>query len=471
MLPSLPVQGGQTIVESNIFWEPLLQLIEEGKVIPIVGQDLLTIADPAGQKLFYAYLAQQLAGYVGVSTDSLPPGGELNEVACRFLAEGNQIEDIYPALKAVAAKAETLPIPEPLLQLADIKPLQLFVTTTFDSFLTRALNQQRFGGAAKTRVYAYAPTDVEDLPADLNSLGSAVVYHLLGKLSSTPAYAVTQEDIVEFFHSLHSETRRPSLLFDELNRHSLLILGSRFSGWLPRFFMRMAKRQRLSAGGKSDYVVDAEVSNDTSQVLFLKNFSKSTKIYRSGGVLEFVSELHQRWRERHPDDSLFAADALPKVAGPPEMEPGAVFLSYASGDASAADQIKTALEASGVDVFFDREQLQPGNDWEAKLRRTIHECSLFLPIISQQTLTPDRRFFRVEWNLALEEAQKASFSDEEAFLLPVVIDDTSIEHPAIPMKFRATQWQSLPGGQPIPAFISRVQQLYRKYQKSRVTAP
>ena len=114
---------------------------------------------PAGPKLLYAYLAEQLAEYVGVSADNLPPGGELNEVAYRFLAQSNQIEDIYPALKAVASKAEALPVPEPLLQLADIRPLQLFVTTTFDSFLTRALNQKRFGGNAKTKVLAHSPTE------------------------------------------------------------------------------------------------------------------------------------------------------------------------------------------------------------------------------------------------------------------------------------------------------------------------
>ena len=91
-------------------------------------------------------------------------------------------------------------------------------------------------------------------------------------------------------------------------------------------------------------------------------------------------------------------------------------------------------------------------------------------MISQQTLTADRRYFRVEWNLAIEEAKKASFSEEEAFLLPVVIDNTSIDHPALPDKFRATQWKTLPGGQPTPDFIARVQQLYRKFQKSRVRA-
>lgn len=265
------------------------------------GQDLLTVDTPAGPKLLYAYLAEQLAGYLGVSAAHLPLGSEPNEVAYRFLAQTNQVEDIYPALKAVSSKAEALPVPEPLLQLADIRPLQLFVTTTFDSFLTRALNQKRFGGSEKTRVFKYSPTEVTDLPGDMKRLNSPIVYYLLGRSSSTPAYAVTQEDFVEFFHSLQSGTRQPPLLFDELNRQSLMVLGSRFSGWLARFFMRMPKRQRLSAGGKCDYVVNAEVSNDGNQVLFLKNFSKGTTIYRSGGVVEFVRELHSRWRERHPE--------------------------------------------------------------------------------------------------------------------------------------------------------------------------
>ena len=90
-----------------------------------------------------------------------------------------------------------------------------------------------------------------------------------------------------------------------------------------------------------------------------------------------------------------------------------------------------------------------------------------MPVISKQTLTADRRFFRVEWNLALEEAQMASFSSEEAFLLPVVIDDTSIDDPAVPLRFRATQWTSLPGGEPTADFVDRVKRLYRKRQLPR----
>jgi len=462
------------ISESAIFWEILIQLIEEGQVIPVVGRDLLTVGDAGGPKLLYPYLAEKLAASLGVSPENLPDGEELNEVACRYITEGNRVEDIYPALKTVASRVEAaLQVPDPLLKLAAIRPLRLFVTTTFDSFLSRALNQVRFGGDAMTRIVAHSPTELQDLPRDLKSSRDLTdadppfVYHLMGKLSATPAYAVTQEDMVEFFHSLQSETRRPPRLFDELNHQSLLILGCRFGGWLTRFLMRMSKGQRLSAGGKNDYVADIGVSSDDNLVLFLRNFSRATKVYRSGGVLDFVNELHQRWMELHSVVSPVAIAPPIQPPGPKQAEVGAVFLSYASEDKVSAEKIKNALEAAGVDVFFDRDDLQLGNDWEAKLRRSIRQCSLFVPVISRRTLAPGRRFFRVEWNLAIDEAQMASFSDEQAFLLPVVIDDMTTDEADVPPKFRSIQWQPLPAGQPTPEFVSRVQQLYRRYQKSR----
>jgi hypothetical protein len=185
-------------------------------------------------------------------------------------------------------------------------------------------------------------------------------------------------------------------------------------------------------------------------------------------VLEFIDELHDRWTAAHPQTLPAAASESVSTSTVPSTQAGAVFVSYASEDKSAAEKIKDALERAGVDVFFDRDDLQSGNDWEAKLRRSIRQCSLFVPVISQTTLVRDRRFFRLEWNLAVDEAMMASFLDEEAFLLPVVIDNTTIEDADVPSKFRAIQWQSLPGGETTPEFVSRVLQLYRKYQKSRV---
>ncbi len=432
-------------------------------MVPIVGRDLLTVRGQGREVFLYPLLAARLAEYLEVPGDDLPPGGELNAVACRFLERGHGVEDLYPALKTIMPRGDELTVPEPLLRLAEIRHFELYVSTTFDSLLERALDQLRFDGAARTRIITYAPNAVEDLPED-SQPGTPVVYHLLGRLSAVPAYAVTQEDTLEFVHSLQSETRQPHLLFDELRRRSLLILGSSFGGWLARFFLRTAKGQRLPAVRGTDYVADAAISSDPDQVLFLRHFSSRTKVFRSGGAVEFVAELHRRWKERHPPAEIAAAaetDAAPPAAA--EIEAGAVFLSYASEDHEAVEKIKEALENAGVDVFFDRDDLRPGDDFEARLLHCISECSLFVPMISRNTLTRRRRFFRLEWDKALSEARKVA--PFETFIVPVVIDDTPPDDPAIPEKFRDLHWGRLPGGETSPEFVGHVRDLFRRYQK------
>ncbi|MEM7350047.1 MAG: toll/interleukin-1 receptor domain-containing protein [Acidobacteriota bacterium] len=457
--------GAFAIAEPNLFWDQLLHLIEEGRVVPIVGQDLLTVRNGDRQTLLYPLLAERLADYLQVSSQDLPPDGELNAVACRFLEQGKPWEFLYSALKTVMPADDELSIPEPLLQLARIDKFELFVTTTFDSLLPRALEQAR---STEVDVQAYAPDAIEDIPADRTG---PTVYHLLGKLSAVPAYAFTQEDVLEFVHSLQSESRQPPLLFDELGQRSLLILGSSFGGWLARFFLRTTKRQRLLlARGRTDYLVDEEIQDDENLVLFLRHFASGTEIYRGGGALEFVAELHRRWRERHPDsdpadEAEDSAAAVPLAAAPStvQAEAGAVFLSYASEDRAATVKIKEALEAVGVDVFFDKDDLRAGDDFEARLMRNIRECSLFIPVISRHTLTGRRRFFRLEWNQALEEARKVAPS--ETFIVPVVIDDTSPQESALPEKLATLHWQQLPDGDTPPAFVERVRDLFRRYHR------
>ena len=48
------------IPETEFEWDFLLQLIEEGKVIPVVGRDLLTVEVEGKQTQLYDHLAELL---------------------------------------------------------------------------------------------------------------------------------------------------------------------------------------------------------------------------------------------------------------------------------------------------------------------------------------------------------------------------------------------------------------------------
>lgn len=123
----------------------------------------------------------------------------------------------------------------------------------------------------------------------------------------------------------------------------------------------------------------------------------------------------------------------------------AVFLSYASQDAEAAKRIADALRTAGVEVWFDVEGgLEHGDEWDAKIRKQIKECVLFIPLISAITQAREEGYFRLEWDLAAERAR--TIASGVPFILPVLIDDTREPAALVPDRFRTVQWTRLPGG-------------------------
>src|SRR3954469_3595783 len=100
----------------------------------------------------------------------------------------------------------------------------------------------------------------------------------------------------------------------------------------------------------------------------------------------------------------------------------AVFLSYASQDAEAARRICEALRAADVEVWFDQNELVGGDAWDAKIRKQIKDCALFVPIISANTQARLEGYFRLEWKLA--EQRTHMMGKTTAFILPVCVDAT-----------------------------------------------
>src|SRR5437868_6791362 len=130
----------------------------------------------------------------------------------------------------------------------------------------------------------------------------------------------------------------------------------------------------------------------------------------------------------------------------------AVFLSYASQDAAAVQRLAEALRATGVEVWFDQSELVGGDAWDAKIRKQIAECALFVPVISARTQARLEGYFRIEWKLAAQRTH--AMADEKAFLLPVVIDETRDADAKVPAEFKAVQWSRLPGGEESAAFCA-----------------
>ena len=135
----------------------------------------------------------------------------------------------------------------------------------------------------------------------------------------------------------------------------------------------------------------------------------------------------------------------------------AIFLSYAREDSGAARRIAEALRASGLEVWFDENELRGGDAWDAKIRRQIRECALFLPVISATTQGRPEGYFRREWKLAVE--RSGDMAAGIAFIVPVVVDETREADAIVPEDFMRVQWTRLPGALPTPQFVEHVRRL------------
>ncbi len=98
-----------------------------------------------------------------------------------------------------------------------------------------------------------------------------------------------------------------------------------------------------------------------------------------------------------------------------------IFLSYASQDRSAAEPINRALLDQGHDVFFDRDDLAPGEEYHIQIRNAIERSELFVFLISDDAL--DTGSYTLN-ELAMAERVITRASGR---LLPVMLRPTSFD--------------------------------------------
>jgi len=438
-------------------WDDLLNYIEEHRVIPIIGPDLLRVQTERGLQPLYEVLAEKLAARLSVDASELPQPLTLNDVVCSYLGQHGRREEAYTRLRSIMREVQFEP-PEALKQLARITDFNLYVTTTFDPLLESAVNAERYGGQPGAEVIAYTPNRVADLPAELADLKRTVVYHLLGRLSASPTYVISDEDMLEFICALQSEHLTPEKLFYELEHNHLLVIGSDFSNWMARLFLRMAKRKRLSDPRDfTEIFADDHTAKDTRLVAFLQQVSVRTRVY--GGAAPFVDELYKRWSARQQPAPTADGNAPQRFMPPArEMPENAVFISYAREDLPAVQRLKAGMDAAALTTWFDLDRLESGDDYDRKIRNNIARCSYFVPIISATTERRHEAYFRREWSYAVDRMR--SMAGGAVFILPVRIDDTAEATALVPDQFKAVHMVHLAGGEPTPEFVKRLQELF-----------
>ena len=131
---------------------------------------------------------------------------------------------------------------------------------------------------------------------------------------------------------------------------------------------------------------------------------------------------------------------------------GQVFISYSRRDSETIEEIVAQLEAEGIDVWLDREDIKPGQQWRRQIVEAIDTAEAFVLNLSPDSGASDNVL--KELNLAEESL--------EPFILPVMLKD---------MKIPDTMRYQLAGTQFIAYFLDSkrgVQDLIAEIKKKRI---
>src|SRR3954453_9337235 len=118
------------------FWDNLLDYIQEGTVVPVIGSELATVREGEQEVPLDGWLARRLAADLGLTT-ALPEGFTLNDVVSMYQRQRRDRVELYAQIHRTLRNAVLAP-PEPLKALASIPGFNLFVSLTFDSLLAEA---------------------------------------------------------------------------------------------------------------------------------------------------------------------------------------------------------------------------------------------------------------------------------------------------------------------------------------------
>lgn len=250
-------------------YRDIAKALKAGRVIPIIGNGMLTAGRPAD------------ARWDRNAPAFLPSGLEL----ATFLAEGAAypLRENRPDLTVVSSYYEafktrnvlrdrlremllpqtigTFPIPTLYRVLADVDTPMLIVSSNYDTLLERAFKE-----AGRPYDLVVYPTDKKELansmlhwrhgathpetPApnllDVDLATTTVIFKVHGSLIAEndewDSFVITEEDYVDFLSRLATKTAIPSSLAAHFQDRGLLFVGYSLTDWNLRIFVRGLKR-------------------------------------------------------------------------------------------------------------------------------------------------------------------------------------------------------------------------------------
>lgn len=406
-------------------WEVLLQSMERGNCIPLLGPDLSTCPGDGSKRNLAVELSRELAEILlEEKRYAVPDATKLSLVAQMFQNQLSrdelevEVRRFYDKHRAGLTDCE-----DPTFRCLAELPFSLFVTSRHDLTLDHFLH--KLGKRARIESYQFKG-DRRDVLGYLGTVEEPLVYQLYGSSDAPDSLAITENDQLEFLKAVVAECPRlPADLTNLFSGKNFLFLGFGLGNYHLRVLMHVLK---LNESAKSFALENspvmearehfAEIFNDS--VLFFGELGYHSLTLLDTGPEEFIQELHRRWQERHPGGSLDAPGSQASVAFQAPSDAPGVFISYVKEDEERAKDLFVRLREEGLNPWIDTDGLRFGAKWNDTLDDAISKDVDYFVVLQSRALS-DRveSYVHKEVKLALDrQCLRAG-----RFIFPVQIDE------------------------------------------------
>jgi hypothetical protein len=306
----------------------------------------------------------------------------------------------------------TTPLHEHLASL----PFRLCITTSPDDFMFNA-----FASAGKTPQRAvYRFNSSEELtipePTELKPL----VFHLYGHPTDPASLVLTERNLIDFLlkvgakdpplpHRITGQLGNPSTTF--------LFIGFGFHNWYLRVLLQVLSS--YSQGNSAAALEDPSFFREPDKEVTVGFFAggRWSINFPNLSWTTFSDQLSKAFKQQSNKIAPAAAPAAP--AGAPK-----VFLCYTRADEDIVDRLRDDLQARGIAIYQDKQNLRGGDQWDTVLMDVIDNQVDYVVVAQSTNMFGEAKgYCSKEINRAMAQQE---FYFGFNFVIPVNIDSCQI---------------------------------------------
>jgi len=392
----------------------LVERIKQGKCVLVLGPRVAVRPDDPDRRPLDELLARELLKDINASdADVEAAAGNLRRAADQYMrSQGDPFmlttfaSDFYAAIGDA-----TTDFHRDLAQL----PFQLCISAAPDNLMAAA-----FRAAGKKPQESHYNFSGGKAPALSQSTEQTpIIYHLFGHYQEPSSLVLTEIDLIKFLLAIiKGVPPMPDQVRGILNDAgvSCLFLGFGFHQWYLRVLLEVMNLYKTSRGIAFE---DRDFFTRPDRAEVVGFFSGTRRIdFRELEWEGFARELREVYESMTPK-----ADAAGGGGGPaPSLPHGApiAFVSYASEDREQVEALAEQLEARGINVWQDKQDLRAGQKWSKVLRSVLEDQVHYVIVVQTAAmLKREEGVFYKEIEIARE--RQSTMREDMTFLIPVTV--------------------------------------------------